>query len=189
MKLPIKVSNGSVSQTIDLKEVFGVSFKKSRSLQEQVTQKLIDKMKERVAAGVDRFGEEMAPYSEVYKESFDYIAARKDGTVNMKLTGDMLGSIDILESSGDKVTIGFVSSKENQKAYNHMMGEGNLPVRSFFGVTESEVEEVKSEFSQELDILSKVGGTELTVENRSAFGSLDELRSILRARESGQVVK
>jgi hypothetical protein len=178
-KLPVRVAGGTVTQTLDLKEIFGVSFKKSQSMKLKLTQALIDKMKDRIAEGVDRFGEEMAPYSEVYKESFDYIAARKDGTVNMRLTGDMLGNIDILESKGDKVTIGFRGSKENLKAYDHMMGTGKLPVRQFFGVSESEVDAVKQEYEQELKILSEIKATELTDSNRVSYKTLDQLRSAI----------
>jgi hypothetical protein len=187
--MKIKTRPNEVSQTINLKEIFGVSFKKSRSLKLQVTQALIDKMKSRIATGLDRFGDEMAPYSKVYQESFDYIAARKDGTVNMKLTGDMLGSLDIVEDKGDLVTIGFRGSEENQKAYGHMMGEGRLPVRQFFGISDDEVESVKSDFSQELEILKEIGKTQATDNNITSGQTLEELRRAVEGENFGRIVQ
>jgi hypothetical protein len=193
-KYNVKILRGSIEQTLDFKEIFGVSFVKNRAVKERIAQALIDKMKDRIAAGVDRFGEEMAPYSKVYKESFDYIAARKNETVNMRLTGDMLGSIDILESAGSLVKIGFRGGEQQEKAYGHFVGEGKLPVRQFFGVTESEVEQVKEEFSQELAIVAEIEKQSAArpVSNQETFRALDSLRDSLvnrRARDFFSVVQ
>jgi hypothetical protein len=189
MPIPVRVVNGTVSQTIDLKEIFGVSFKRSESLKQKMTQALIDKMKDRIAQGLDRFDEEMAPYSKAYKESVDYIAARKNETVNMRLTGDMLGSVDLLDSKGDKVTIGFRGSKENQKAYDHMMGTERLPVRQFFGVSDEDVDSVRSDFSDEIKILSEIKSTQLTDNNRQSFRTLNEIRDYIEGDRTQLIVR
>jgi hypothetical protein len=153
-KYEVKILNGRIEQTLDLNDIFGVDFSKRKSIRDKIVNSLIEKMKDRISEGLDRFGEPMAPYSEVYKSSFNYIAARKDGTVNMRLTGDMLGSLDVLSEDGGKVKIGFVGGEQQEKAYAHFMGTNKLPVRQFFGVTQREVDAVKSEFDMELKILA-----------------------------------
>ena len=79
-----------------------------------------------------------------YQKSADFKAAGKSASpVNMRLSGDMLGSID-LAIDGDKLLIG-IPSEESPKAHGHMTGQegsGNLPKRQFFGVTKKEFDEI-----------------------------------------------
>jgi hypothetical protein len=144
-----------VYQVIDLKEVFGVSFKKNQELKQKIAQALIDKMKERIEQGIGYDGQPMKAYSKEYKESDEYIAARKTGVVNMTLSGDMMGSIDVIKEKTNEIVIGFNQREQELKANRHMRGEGGVPVREFFGVSEDEIKEVKREFSSELKDIKK----------------------------------
>lgn len=143
----LKLSEDEVSQTIDLKELFGVSVIGSEGLKQAIGGAIIDKIVNRTESGVGVDGKKLkAPYSKDYSESLDFKAFGKSkNKVNMTLTGQMLGSLDIVESKGNSIKIGWDDSEENAKAYNHNTGD-TVPKRPFFGVTEKELREIKSEF-------------------------------------------
>lgn len=169
-------STKRVYQVIDLKEVFGVNLKGFGGIKEAIAQGLIDAMKDRIGEGLDVNMNPMRKYSSEYKESPEFIAAGKDDTVNMKLTGDMLGSIDIIKQSGNKVTIGFSDREQELKAYRHIVGD-SVPVRNFFGISGHEIDKVKKEFDDELDSIKESNVKEDTYDStRGKFISLDVLR-------------
>jgi sRNA-binding protein len=169
-----------VYQVIDLKEEFGVSFAKNQALKQRISQALIDKMKERIDKGLDVNGEPMKQYSAVYQHSPEYIAARKTGVVNMTLSGDMMGAIDVVKEDRNKITLGFNQQKEELKANRHMRGEGGVPVREFFGIGEDEISAVKKEFSSELDDLKPS-----TNQDNTSSKTLEQLRLEAGAISSG----
>jgi len=153
----IKTKNKTVSQTINLKELFGVNLRGRDELKQAVGQAIIDKIVERTKAGKAVGGKRdlRKPYSEEYQDSLDFKAFGKSkNDVNMTLTGDMLGSIDITEVSGNKVTIGFSDDEEGAKAHGHQTGKnGQVPrmKRPFFGLNKSELAEIKREFKSEIN--------------------------------------
>lgn len=147
----LKLTEDEVSQTIDLKELFGVSVIGSEGLKQAIGGAIIDKIVNRTESGVGVDGKKLkAPYSKDYSESLDFKAFGKSkNKVNMTLTGQMLGSLDIVESKGNSIKIGWDDSEENAKAYNHNTGD-TVPKRPFFGVTEKELREIKSEFEDKV---------------------------------------
>lgn len=148
----LKLSEDEVSQTIDLKEVFGVSLSGNDALKQVIGQALIDRIIERTEAGKSVNGGKLkAPYSKTYAESDDFKAFnKKKDEVNMKLTGNMLGTLDIIDTAGSKVKIGWNDSTENAKAYNHNVGD-TVPKRAFFGITKQDLASVKSEFASRVN--------------------------------------
>jgi len=155
----LKIKKNNVEQTINLKETFGIDFRGKNNLKELIGQAIIDRIVERSEAGdgvkisADGSGVEVklqAPYSETYADSLDFKAAGKSkDTVNMTLTGDMLGLLDIKRIKGNSITIGWNDKNENAKSFNHMVGD-TVPQRLFFGVSNEELTDIKKDF--ELDI-------------------------------------
>jgi hypothetical protein len=145
----IKLSEGEVSQTIDLKELFGTSFVGNEQLAQSVAQAMIDRIVSRTESGKDINGKAFKKYSKEYKDSLEFKAFGKTGDVNLKLTGQMLGTLDVLETSGSKVKIGWNDGSESAKAYNHNVGD-TLPKRQFFGLTDSELDSIKKEFASQV---------------------------------------
>lgn len=147
-----------VEQTINLQETFGVSFKGMRSLREALGEAILTKIRKRSESGKgmsfrgDR-GTPVTlkkPYSKEYSKSLDFKAFGKSrGKVNMTLTGDMLGLMDIKKQTGESITIGWDEQDENAKAYNHSVGD-TVPRRPFFGVSKKELAEIKKDFSSEI---------------------------------------
>ncbi len=181
----LKVKKNNVEQTFNLKEDFGVDFSGKTALKKLIGQAIIDKMLKRTAKskGVnlnsDGKGRQVnlkKPYSKAYQASDDYTAAGKSkNKVNMKLTGDMLGLIDIKRINGNSLTIGWNDSDENPKAYNHMKGD-TVPKRPFFGVSNKELKDIKKEFQDDINRAIKTKQTEGTKAfNKLVLGLLDDL--------------
>jgi len=180
-----KAKKNSVEQTIDLKELFGVDFSGKRALREVIGQAIIDKIRENVDQGngvafdkngVGRSVKLKSPYSDEYADSLEFKAHGKSkDKVNMKLTGDMMGLIDVKRQEGNKVTIGWKDKVENNKAYNAVVGD-TVPKRPFFGANKSMLKEIKSEFKSDVKDLIKTKQDEGTKAfNTKVFALLDQL--------------
>lgn len=168
-----------VSQTIDQTWLRGIEDEETL---EAIGQATIDYIRERASKGRGLGNEVMRPtkYSESYQNSPDFKAAGKSSSpVNMQLSGDMLGSIDLALGS-DRFIIG-LPSDQSPKAHGHMTGQegsGPLPKRQFFGVT-------KKEFD---DILRKVAPPRRTRQrSRNEFdeilGAIETLGDLFRLSE------
>lgn len=151
-KKDLKLKKNSVEFTVDLKELFGVDFKGNRALREVIGQAIIDRMRERTDQGLAVGGKKnlKAPYSKTYAETDEFKAFGKSRSkVDMQLTGDMMGLMDIKKQDGNTITIGWDDPTENAKAYNHNTGD-TVPKRPFFGMTNEELDDVKKEFKSEV---------------------------------------
>lgn len=154
-----KISKRKISQTINLKEEFGINFRGRDALKTALGQAIIDKIRARTESGEGvkfdsrgrgRSTKLKSPYSEAYAKSDEFKAFGKSKTkVNMKLTGDMLGLMDITKIDGNKLEIGWDDREETLKAYNHLTGD-TVPQRPFFGISKSELKEIKKEFGREI---------------------------------------
>lgn len=160
-----KFSKNNVEQTIDLKEMFGVSFKGRPLLREALGQAILDKIRDRSDDGrgisFDKSGNGRpvklkTPYSKAYTNSLDFKAFGKSkNKVNMELTGDMLGLMDVKRQTSDTITIGWDERDENNKAFNHATGD-TVPRRPFFGCSKSELKTIGKQFKSEIKEALKV---------------------------------
>lgn len=147
-----KATLEEVSQKIDLNEIIGSDISNDEQLILKIGQKIIDYIEERVDDGLGYGRTKLkSPYSDGYADSLTFKAAGKSkNDVNMKLSGDMMASIDIIEVNGSKITIGIDDPDQAPKAFNHQTGD-TVPRRPFFGVTKQELKEyVLSEFKDEI---------------------------------------
>ncbi len=154
-----KVKKNNVEQTINLKEEFGIDFAGRRPLRELIGQAILDRIRERTDAGQGvRFSRSgsgtqiklKSPYSKAYSKTLEFKAfGKRKGKVNMSLTGDMLGLMEIKRQSGNTLTIGWDEKEENNKAFNHVSGD-TVPKRPFFGVSKGEIADIKKEFRTDI---------------------------------------
>lgn len=155
-----------VSQRFNLKEIFGVDFSNKPELKEALAQAIIEKIKTRTENGLAIGGkrELKKPYSDAYADSIPFKAAGKSkNNVNMTLTGDMLGLLDVIKESSNTIEIGW-DNDQAPKAYNHNVGD-TVPKRPFFGLNKSEIADLKKEFGREV----KQAARTLQDEGRDAF--------------------
>jgi hypothetical protein len=119
-----------------------------------IAQELIRYIKDRSSEGKGPGGKAFSgSYSKEYKDSIEYKIARKDGTINQKLSGDMLDSIDILGNDPGRVRYGFEQgTDENAKADGNIRGTygQSRPIpgkaRDFLTLTSSEVQAVLAKY-------------------------------------------
>jgi hypothetical protein len=158
----LKLTEREVSQTLNLKEILGFDVSDMPELRAAFGQAIIDYIVERTEAGVDIYGREFASYDQNYVHSDNFKAFDKTKKVNLTMSGSMLGSMDIIESKGNEIKIGWKDSEENAKAYNHNTGD-TVRKRQFFGVSDADLKNLSKEFKPDFnkskndqDILNKI---------------------------------
>lgn len=150
--------------------------------------RVIQKIKENTANNKDKNGDPFYPstYSKGYRKSLKFRIYGKDkDDVNMKLTGKMLASMDIMDTDSTSVTIGFNQPAQEAKAEGHILGTGNnnsLPIRDFFGLQDEEYNKImKKIIKDEGETLVK----DFVIE--SAISGILELRAGLNAAEIAEL--
>lgn len=141
-KLKLKVTEEELTQTIPKEWVGAKSI--SKDLGYEIAYELREYIRSRVARGKGIGGETFSPnvYSKSYQKSEAFkIYGKSPKPVNMRLTGDMLGSIRI-DTTKDGMPIVTLDDPEvTPRAHGHQTGQygrGPLPERPWFGVTEDE---------------------------------------------------
>lgn len=153
MKAP-KEQISELSQEIDLESLTGVDFSNHPLLMNEIAQATIDFVKERAQSGFGIGGQKLkSPYSDEYAKSLEFQAAGKSKSeVNMTLTGDMLGSLDVIRTRGSVFVYG-LPDDESPKGYNHQVGD-TVPKRRWFGVQKNEfIDNVLSRFDDEIQAI------------------------------------
>lgn len=150
--MKVNESLKEVSLEIDLKKDLGGEVESAsarRLIAEDLIQSIINRSTDGI--GVTKSGSEykLPKYSKDYIDSLEFKAYGKTPSeINLQLTGTMLDSIEVLESTPDKIKIGIVG-EEAPKAYNHQTGD-TVPKRSFIGATKEDLSKLKSEYSDEI---------------------------------------
>lgn len=178
----LTLSKTAVSQSIDLEDILGVSFTGERALRQSIAQLVIDHMKARTQEkNVDVDGKAFAPYSKAYKDSTVFkLLKGADGDVNLTLTQNMIGDLDLLGETENTIRVGFSDAKEILKAYNHNTGD-TVPKRQFFGVTKKEVQELVARNHQKDIIRLQRGepGSTTVGDLLAEVGSATRVRNLL----------
>lgn len=144
-----KLSKFSVSLDINLRKLMGERVPQDSEFKEAVAQKALDIIQDRTESGRSWKGHKFKRYSDSYKKSDDFKAFGKSaGEVNLTLSGDMLGTMDVIDESRDKITLGWDDAEENAKAANHVGGV-TVPKRDFFNLNKKELKQLK-DFAKEL---------------------------------------
>jgi hypothetical protein len=186
----VKVSETELSQDIDFDSLAGAPISLDPVLQREIAQATIDYIKNRVEDENLGLGRKAlkSPYSKSYQESLDFDAAGKSASnVNMILSGDMMGSIDVLEE-GETVKIGIDNPAVMPRAYGHQSGFKGHPnpkmsqyKREFFGVTDDEIKKfVLADFEDDIQDLKQglrpnQEDNELAALQNSMFRNLGDL--------------
>lgn len=130
---------------IDFVELFGAKVK-DEALRQAIGGAIIEKIVSRTQDGKSLTGGRFKGYSKNYINSLAFkVHGKSAGSVDLTLSGDMLSALEILDSNERGLTIGFANKLDNDKAYNHNVGD-TLPKREFFGIQEQEKKAVASEF-------------------------------------------
>jgi hypothetical protein len=105
------------------KTTIKINPKYNKEQREAIAQEIIDYMIDRTLKSKDKNNRNFKPYSKEYKQSLDFKNAGKTSKVNLTLSGDMLVSMDLLNSRKGSITIGYQKgSEENDKAEGNIKG-------------------------------------------------------------------
>ena len=125
--------------------MFGTEIPSER-VSREIGREIVKQIQLRTENGKDVNGQSFERYSEDW--------AKKKGvsrdSVDLLLTGSMLGSMQVVRATKNTVTIGFNGQKNNNKAFNHNEGE-TVPRREFLGLTRSDEDEVFRKFKDRLE--------------------------------------
>jgi hypothetical protein len=140
-----------VYQRFNLKELYGVDFSDMPELKAAIGQAIIDKIISRTKDGLAIGGNKaLKAYAKEYVESLNFKAYGKSkDNVNMTMSGDMLGTLDIIDESSNTISIGWDDEQQAAKAYNHNTGD-TVTKRPFFGLNKSETDELRKQFKNEV---------------------------------------
>lgn len=143
----LTITQSEVSQTIDAYAFLG-DLAEIDSIRDSFAQDVIDHIVQRSQSGKSINNRGFKKYDEDYVESDTFRAYGKSTDVNMTLTGQMLDSVDVLESGGTSFKIGINDPSQAPKAYNHQVGD-TLPKREWFGVRDAELQSLADKYIQE----------------------------------------
>lgn len=101
---------------------------------QNIGQDIIAKIRRRTAEGLDVNNRPFAGYSRFYDKS---------GTVDLKVSGDMLAGLTVLSTGIGFIRIGFDSAGSNDKAayIQQPRGQkvGRQPIRTFVGISQEDL--------------------------------------------------
>jgi hypothetical protein len=162
-----------VAQEFDLEEITGRDLSDDDALIDQIGKDIAEFIRKRADANKGIGGKALrSPYSKSYAESTEFKAHGKSPqNVNMRLTGEMLEAINVLDIHGNTLVVG-IEGEQAPKAHGHMTGRnGEVPAmkREFFGLTRSELKneilsKYKSEIADTPSAKTRVGDFESEIE-------------------------
>jgi len=119
-----------------------------------IAQEIVEMIRKRTADGKDRRSNPFPNYSLAYRQSLDFKNAGKSASaVNLTLSGDMLGALDVLSEKPGAVMIGFQNgTEENARADGNIRGTYGQPSpipgkrRDFLGLTQAELKMILARY-------------------------------------------
>lgn len=141
------------------------------TIRRRIGREIVRRIRQRTESGIDKNGAQFKGYSEAYQQSLDFrIAGKSPGQVNLKLSGDMMTALEVIDTADGFVTVGITDAEDQAKAHGHLTGaEGRLPIRDFLGLPEGDLKNIVERFPVETsteraqrtqDLLSQLLGRE-----------------------------
>lgn len=134
--------------TVEIPEEYGPSERES------IAQDVLDFIRSRTEKGLNKNNRQFPGYSKAYIDSVEFRAAGKSaGKVDLTLTGDMLGALDLISHQKGKLLLGFENgSFENAKADGNIRGtygsnKARGKKRDFLGITKSDLQNILDQYT------------------------------------------
>ena len=136
------LSPDDVRLKVNMKDILGRDLPDNEDILDAIAQKAMDMIIERTKDGKDVSGRPFKAYAKSYLSGDSFAAFGKSKRVDLTLSGDMLGLMEVLTTTKNTFEIGWTDSEENAKAYNHNVGD-TLPKRAFLGLQKQELKELR----------------------------------------------
>ena len=151
-KIKPTTTEKQVSLRIDLVEFFGMPVK-SEGIRQLIADDLIQKIQDRTLSGYGVKNGERTRLKRLTQKYADKVG-KPLTPVNLELSGDMLNSITLIDSTRNWIEIGINDDKQAPKAHGHQTGQygkGPLPERPFMGLLETDVSKLASKYRKEIE--------------------------------------
>ena len=131
-----------------------------------ISQDIVNFIRARSEKGIDKNGERFKPYTipkgkkeSPYENSLDFrLAGKTKGKVDLKLSGDMLAMLRVIDTKNNKVTIGYeTSDAEAGRAEGNQIGSYGQPkansskARPFIGITNDQLKAILAKYPLDND--------------------------------------
>lgn len=137
--------NQLIRQAVDDKKLRAAYSQAMRdaSVRVEFGRRLVDKILERTAEGMDKDGKQFKGYKKSYIQSLAFEIYKSQGDpVNLRLTGQMLDSLDARAKGSFDVELFFIGAENNKKAEWNIEGTDTMPSRDFLGISIDEQIEI-----------------------------------------------
>jgi len=130
----------------NIQTIFNIPLSWDASQRDYAAQLIIEKIQANTTKGLDKNGDSFSKYSNEYKHSVDFHNADKSNRVNLQLTGDMLNSIEVIQSLPGKLIIGYPTGSKmaGQVEGNQIGSYGHKPneahARPFLGLPKEQLD-------------------------------------------------
>lgn len=119
-----------------------------------IGQEIIEHIRDRTEQGVDKDGKPFPKYSREYIKSVDFKNAGKSaGQVDLRLSGDMMTALQVLDQDDGTLTIGYKNgTAENARADGNIRGTygqdrgSSKKARPFLGITKAELGDILEQY-------------------------------------------
>ena len=143
----------SIRSVKNIQKIIKIPEGYTSSERQAIAAEIIDYIKKTTKDGVSPItGRNYKGYSKKYKESLDFKNA-KDGTVDLRLSGDMVASLEMLDESFGKIKIGYEESDVNAgKAEGNQIGSYGMKsgttgkARPFIGISSTALKEILKKY-------------------------------------------
>lgn len=121
----------------------------SATQRRQFARVVIREIQARTDRGLDKNGNRFKGYSKSYINSLDFkIAGKSPSRVNLKLTGEMMNTMEVVSDAPGIVYVGYkAGTAENDKAA-WARASDNGPSREFLGLPDSVLNKLIQDFSE-----------------------------------------
>jgi hypothetical protein len=142
---------------------------------EAIALEIIDRVVKRSKSGKDKDGNAFPKYTPGYENSLNFKIGGKSSKVDLTLSGDMLGAIEVLKVA-KKVQIGFQNgTTENAKADGNIRGtygqsspiKGGKYARDFLGITPAELDAILRRYPKGTETAANRAAKKLAIEERA----------------------
>ena len=151
-KIKPTTTEKQVSLRIDLIEMFGLPVK-SADIRQLIADDLIQKIQDRTLSGYGVDNGRTVRLKKLTKKYADKVG-KPLTPVNLELSGDMLNSITLIDSTRNWIEIGINDEKQAPKAHGHQTGQygaGPLPKRPFMGLIDSDLTKLVPKYKKEVE--------------------------------------
>ena len=127
-----------INQTVDDKKTRAAYSRIMRDsdVRTEFGRRLVDRILERTADGLDKNETKFKKYKPSYVKSLSFEIYGKDANdVNLRLTGEMLDSLEARPKGAYDVELYFIGAFSNEKATWAIEGTKTAPKRDFFGIS------------------------------------------------------